>query len=280
MQYLLKVSRLGGRAVVLALALGDDKTVSFDIPVQDYVSASALPLSTNSDDSKLSDALRGVFISIARLSDLISLFKVNIIQRLAPGLQKEGYDDSRHQQLEDPRRPLRQPEEPNPPRLDPMPAPAHPYPLHDPLAMPPRRPIPAGDFPPPGFEDEYEINRPPRGFHPGYGGPGERRPLNIGERDLYPPGLGPHDPLRGHFGPSGGGGGGMHPTFDDPMFGGGRHGGDFDPQVPPGARYDPVGPGDGPPMGRGGRPGFPGGGGGAFGGGAFGGRGGFGGGII
>lgn len=47
---------------------------------------------------------------------------------------------------------------------------------------------------------------------------GQRRPLTIGERDLYPPGLGPHDPLRGGgYGP---GGGGMHPTFDDPLFGG------------------------------------------------------------
>lgn len=62
------------------------------------------------------------------------------------------------------------------------------------------------------------MNRPTRG---GFGG--ERRPLNIGERDLYPPGLGPHDPLRGGgFGP---GGGGMHPTFDDPMFGGRGGGG-------------------------------------------------------
>jgi len=50
-----------------------------------------------------------------------------------------------------------------------------------------------------------------------------RRPLNIGERDLYPQGLGPHDPLRGGgFGP---GGGGMHPTFEDPMFGGRGGGG-------------------------------------------------------
>ena len=41
-----------------------------------------------------------------------------------------------------------------------------------------------------------------------------------GERDLYPPGLGPNDPLR--IGPMRGPrGGGMHPTADDPMFGGG-----------------------------------------------------------
>ena len=71
-----------------------------------------------------------------------------------------------------------------------------------------------GDFPPPGFEDEYEVHRPRGGIG------GERRPLNIGERDLYPPGLGPHDPLRGGGGGFGPGGGGMHPAFDDPMFGG------------------------------------------------------------
>lgn len=91
------------------------------------------------------------------------------------------------------------------------------------------------------------------------GGSG-RSPFNIGHDDLHPPGLGPHDPLRSSglpFGGGGGGGGGfggMHPTFDDPLFAGqggrtgpGRgSGGEFDPQVPPGARYDPLGPGGGP----------------------------------
>ena len=61
----------------------------------------------------------------------------------------------------------------------------------------------------------------------------------------------------------------MHPTFDDPMFGGGDGVGGvggYDPRAPPGARYDPVGPGDGPPNLRDG-PRFPGGrGGGGFGG--------------
>lgn len=94
----------------------------------------------------------------------------------------------------------------------------------------------------------------------------------IGEQDLYPPGLGPHDPLR--MGPGGiRGGGGMHPTFDDPLFGGRGGNGGYDPRAPPGARYDPVGPDDDPPMGAmGGR--FPGrgpGGGGGGGGGGFGG---------
>ena len=87
--------------------------------------------------------------------------------------------------------------------------------------------------------------------------PGARSPFGIGHDDLNPPGLGPHDPLRGSFVGGGGGfGGGMHPTFDDPLFGGrgGQGRGQGGPQNPPGARYDPIGPGDGPQRGMGGRP--------------------------
>lgn len=283
MQYLLKISRLGSKAVIFALALGDDRTASFDVPTKDYVSESALPLSADSREN-FSDRLSQIFVSSTRVGDLISLFKVNVIQRLAPGLQKEGYEDTSQQtrqasrQLEqrDERQPAR-----DPLRDDRMPQPARPYPFNDPLAVPPRNPMPTGDFLPPRFEDEFEINAPPRGYHPGYG---ERRPLNIGERDLYPPGIAPHDPLRGHFGPQRGGGG-MHPTFDDPMFGGmGGGGQEYIPRVPAGARYDPVGPDDNQPSGRGGRPNVRGGFGGPRGGfggpGGFGGFGGFGGDII
>ncbi|KAL8741434.1 MAG: hypothetical protein Q9184_008385, partial [Pyrenodesmia sp. 2 TL-2023] len=192
--------------------------------------------------------------------------------KLAPGLRKEGYEESAHAASTAAAEEERQNEQPpqrgdrnlpppagyDPLRDDPLPPAAQPRPYNDPLAAEPRRSYPAGDFPPPGFEDEYEIYRPP-----GRGGiGGERRPLNIGERDLYPPGMGPHDPLRagppGYGGGGGGfGGGGMHPTFDDPLFRGQGGAG----RAPPGARYDPVGPGDGPPNLRGG-PRFPGGGGG------------------
>lgn len=227
-------------------------------------------------------------------TDLANLLKINIIQRLLPSLQKEGYEESDNPDdraaAEDAsaaaRGGVRQPA----PRMpDPLPQPAqpHPYPVADPLAAPPHRPIPAGDFPPPDFEDEYEINAParrPLAYAPPAGLPG-RSPFNIGHDDLNPPGLGPHDPLRGSFvggGIGGGGlprpggmGGGMHPTFDDPLFqdpgGQGRGGGGgFDPQVPPGARWDPVGPGGAPrfggnrPGGRGGPFGGGGGGGGGF----------------
>ncbi|KAJ5900539.1 uncharacterized protein N7473_004609 [Penicillium subrubescens] len=157
MQYLFKVSRLGNNAVIFALALGDDRTSSFDLPAKDYISASALPLTQTEN---LTSDLRDVFISTARLNDLIGLFKINVIQKLAPGLYKEGY--------EEPSRPTReQPEDSRQRdrlRDDSLPQPARPYPFEDPLAPAPRQPNPAGDFAPPGFEDEFEINRPPRGF--------------------------------------------------------------------------------------------------------------------
>ena len=242
MQYLLKVSRLGNNAVIFALALGDDRTSSFDIPTKDYISASALPLS---QAENLTATLRDVFISLSRLGDLIGLFKINVIQKLAPGLYKEGYED----QAQVPRERPEESRQRDRLRDDSLPQRARPYPFEDPLANAPRQPNPAGDFAPPGFEDEFEINRPPRGFPPGF--PGGRSPWNIGERDLYPAGLGPNDPLRGTMGPGSGSGGGMHPTFDDPLFGGtGGAGQGYDPRQPPGARYDPPGP-FGPPSGRG-----------------------------
>jgi len=263
MEYLLKLNRLGNNVVVQALAIGDDRTTTFDLLAKDYISLSALPLTVSKDNIQ---AFRDTFISTSRLEDLISLFQINVIQKLAPGIYKEGYDATDREDSER-RRTVDRPRH-DPLRDDSQPIPARPYPFDDPLALPPRRPIPLGDFPPPGFEDEYEINRPPRGYPPYFGG---FNPPGFGDRDLYPPGLGPRDPLRGTLGPSRGGG--MHPTFDDPLFAGqgGQRG--YDPQIPPGARYDPVGPGDGRTYGPDrGRPGW---------GGGFGGpRGGFGGDII
>lgn len=139
---------------------------------------------------------------------------------------------------------------PNPLR-EPLPQPARPHPFNDPLAMPPHRPPPDGDFAPPGFDDEYDLQRPLRGMAPPY--PGAGSPFGIGGDDLNPPGLGPHDPFRPGFVGGGGGNGGMHPTFDDPLFRGQGRGG-FNPHAPPGARYDPTGPGDAPHRGGGGRP--------------------------
>lgn len=259
MEFLLKVTRLGGKAIILGVGLGDDKTAQLEIKAQDYISENSIK-HAKSDDK---DSLKNAYISAGRMEDLAGLVKSNIIQKLIPGLRKEGYEDAA-QTSEQQRAPAaaREPQRGDPgrpPELDPLrddqPRPARPHPFDDPLALPPRRPGPVPDFAPPGFEDEYELQR-PGGRFPG----GPQQPFgNIGERDLYPPGLGPHDPLR--MGPGGGGfrgGGGMHPTFDDPLFQGQGGGGGYDPRAPPGARYDPVGPGDGPPnLRQGGR--FPGG---------------------
>ena len=240
LEYLVKVSRLGSKAVINGLGIGDDKVHTLDLLIKDFLSESSFPYSIPSPDSAndRAQSLRGLFISAGRLTDAGSLLKLQIIQKLAPGLHKEGYEDSAHaasqqpdaRQQGDPRMPG--PDNPrgegaphDPLRDGRLPPAAQPRPFHDPLAADPRRPLPAGDFPPPGFDDEYDIMRPPGGAGVG----GGRRPMNIGERDLYPPGLGPHDPLRGGgFGP--GGGGGMHPTFDDPLFGGRRGGRGMDPR--------------------------------------------------
>ena len=286
--YLVKVSRLGSKALIHGLTLPDEgKIHSVDVPTKEFISPSSLPLRVTSeeDEPSVSAKIRDIFISAARITDLAALLKINLIQKLAPGLRKEGYEESAHAasnaRSSSPlassagrEREAQRPER-DPLADDRTPPYALPRPFDDPLALGPRRPYPAGDFQPPGFEDEYEINRPP-GAGP-YGG--ARRPLNIGERDLYPPGLGPHDPFRGPggYGSGGGiGGGGMHPTFDDPMFDGQGGFGGPGGRAPPGARYDPVGPGDGVPRGGLGR--FPGGGGGGFGRGGMGGP--FGGDII
>ncbi|KAI4188020.1 MAG: hypothetical protein L6R41_002434 [Letrouitia leprolyta] len=251
LHYILKISRLGTKAIINALGIGDEKVYTVEVPIRDFLSPSSLPFtvptpssSSSSDNNESSfiskeneHKLTACFISAGRITDLSALLKTQIIQRLAPGLRKEGYEESAHaagsntcedrQREPPPERGTRDPRPAGyePLRDDPLPPAAQPRPFHDPLAAEPRRPYPADDFPPPGFEDEYGMNRPPGG------GPfvGDRRPLNIGERDLYPPGLGLHDPLRGgpgFGGLGGGGGGGMHPTFDDPLFAGnGRVGG-------------------------------------------------------
>ena len=202
---------------------------TFDLKPTDFVAESSLPFTLSSPEgaNDATSSIRKVFISAGRIADAASLLKIHILQKVAPGLQKEGYEESAHAASQsreqagatrpEPGRQGQGAPAPDPLRDDRLPPLAQPRPYGDPLAAGPRRPYPAGDFPPPGFEDEYEVNRPRGGIG------GERRPLNIGERDLYPPGLGPHDPLRGGgFGP---GGGGMHPTFDDPMFGGRGGGG-------------------------------------------------------
>ena len=97
MEYIIKVGRLGSKATVDAIATGDDKRTSFDITVADYVSASNLPATPVAGNSEVNEESRktieNIFISAGRLSDLGSLLKLKVIQKLAPGIQKEGYEE-------------------------------------------------------------------------------------------------------------------------------------------------------------------------------------------
>lgn len=205
LHFLIKVNRLGNKTHVMGVGLGDDKTASFDFITQDYTSDSFFPYTNaTSEPGKLKDA----FISENRIRDLATLVKINIIQKLVPGVTKSGYEEEAIRSEAGPGdnagARARQPEE------DPLRIPR----LYDGprFPRPYAPPIPAGGDGPPGFDDEYDILRPPTRITPG-----GRNPLSIGDDDLNPPGLGPYGP--GPMNPMGG----MHPTADHPMFGG--HGG-------------------------------------------------------
>jgi hypothetical protein len=229
MKFLLKVSRLGSKIVIMAVGLGDDKTASTELVTKDWVSESFF-----AEDAENKRPVEEAYISPSRLSDLISLFKTSIVQKLIPGLHKPGYEEetvstatgssSAASREGGPSRSgegaiLPRPSRPERDEDDPLRIPRHP------------RPHPYGSpnpDDPPGFEDEYEINRPPGNpwVFPGAGG--GRNPYRIGDDDLRPPGLGPNPPLRGPFiGEEEGNG--MFVGPNHPMFGG-RQGGVPDPR--------------------------------------------------
>lgn len=272
-RFIVKVARMGGKAEIRGMALKEDLVARSEIVIKDFISNAALPIRITmtpegeEDRSDLRQKLQNVFVSVDSVEQLANSIGTNIVQVLTPTARMESLRET-------PDDMTRLPIQASHPDIAPPPT------LQDTLPPSARARIPVGDFPPPDFEDPYDLNRPPA--YPA-STPAHMPFGNIGADDLYPPGLGPHDPL--HPGlrippfpqrpqGGGGGGGGMHPTFDDPLFGGrggmGGMGGEFDPQVPPGARYDPLGPGGEPRFsGRGPR-----GGNGAFGGGGAFGRGG------
>jgi hypothetical protein len=72
MQYVVKVDRLGGKAEIRGIGLGDERISRFEITAKDYVSSAALPLRitmTNGEEdrSDLEQKLREVFISPSRI---------------------------------------------------------------------------------------------------------------------------------------------------------------------------------------------------------------------
>ncbi|KAF9306600.1 hypothetical protein BGZ74_004963 [Mortierella antarctica] len=254
LNYLIKCIRMAHKFVIHGTAIETSKICSLELQVKDFTSPSYFPFSTATDQER--DPLWNGFISRSRINDLISQFKIKIIQQLIPGLTKPGYQEES------------------------VPAstasegsttsgtgagrgrgrgeyPDY-YPDNDPLRMPGVGGLPRPGFPrPPIFEDPFSAEDPGYG---GMGGPGN--PFSIGRDDL--------DPFGGRLGGIGGGGGGgfggfggigggsgggmvvgpNHPMFRRPPGSGGVGGGGIygGPQplprgsVPPGARFDPIGP--------------------------------------
>lgn len=73
MQYVVKIDRLGGKAEIRGIGLGDERISRFEITAKDYISASALPLriklssAGEEDRSDLAAKLRELFISESRI---------------------------------------------------------------------------------------------------------------------------------------------------------------------------------------------------------------------
>ncbi|KAI0321848.1 PI31 proteasome regulator N-terminal-domain-containing protein [Amylostereum chailletii] len=234
LEFVVKVVKLGSRTLVNAIAVESDKAASLDISTDDFVSPSFFPYNASTDDAQ---PLVHGFISSNRIVDLVGQFKLKIIQKLMPGLHKEGYTedtgDSSGARRESPpeNNPAARPRPESPPF-----APDRPFNL--PAHLPPQNPLEIGrrDLDPLGLGSNPFA---PPSLFPGSGGDGML--------------VGPNHPIFGQRGQRGGpirgpwGGDGYLPSMG----------------APPGARFDPVGPGMGPFPGRGGlnpRGGLPGGG--------------------
>ncbi|KAJ7638691.1 PI31 proteasome regulator N-terminal-domain-containing protein [Roridomyces roridus] len=229
LEFLFKVSKLGGRTLINAIALESDKASSLDIATNDFVSPSFYPQDLSNPDA--TPLIHG-FISSNRVTDLMSQFKLKIIQNLVPGLRKDGYTETENVSGTSTSAPANSTNA-------------------TPAAAQPRY------QPPPVFPGEAPYHTPPA-FGP-------RNPLEIGRRDLDPFPANPFAPPA--LFPGAGGGDGMFVGPGHPILGGqrgpnrGPWGGDgFLPPMgaPPGARFDPIGPfgpGVGPfPGGAGRRP--------------------------
>ncbi|KAG8887019.1 hypothetical protein FRB98_000644 [Tulasnella sp. 332] len=224
--FFLKIVKLGTRVVIHGIALESGATNTLDILTSDYTSPSFFPHSLDSSSNPL---VHG-FISSNRVKDLAQLYKLNILMKLVPGLRKEGYEEATATAAPAPQRGQPSREQP---RTDP--SPFRPF-GNDPRASNDYDPL---RIPSIGRRDLDPIPRNP--FSP---------PSLFGGEDdgMF---VGPNHPIfRDRRGPGGAGSFGGEPQ--------GPWGGDgFLPAMgaPPGARFDPIGPGP-----RGGLPlgGFPG----------------------
>lgn len=68
----------------------DDKTATLDILTADFTSESSFPYDGGAESAA---PLVHSFISSARITDLVGQFKMQVVQKILPGLRKEGYEE-------------------------------------------------------------------------------------------------------------------------------------------------------------------------------------------
>jgi len=213
LEFILKVSKLGARTMINAIALESDKASSLDIPTGDFTSSSFFPHDLSAPNAQ--PLIHG-FISSNRITDLMSQFQLRIIQKLIPGLQKQGYTEASPAASSSSQALPGRPNNPQPARPQPVSPPSAPD-HSDPYGIPTRNPLeigrsdlspfPRNPFTPPSLFPDNDGD----GM---YVGP--NHPIFNGQGGLRPPGN------RGPFGGDG---------FLPPMG------------APPGARFDPIVPG-------------------------------------
>ncbi|CEQ42053.1 SPOSA6832_03825 [Sporobolomyces salmonicolor] len=91
LDFVVSVIDLGGRALIAGAAVENPRSTSFDLLLTDYFSPSALSPSSPLPVSALSPS--NPFSSPTRLKDLVVLYRLNVLQKLIPGLSKEGYSE-------------------------------------------------------------------------------------------------------------------------------------------------------------------------------------------
>jgi proteasome inhibitor subunit 1 (PI31) len=261
LEFLVKVVKLSGRTLVNAIAVEvcissstlskgslkrvswkSDKAATLDICTNDFVSPSFYPYDASSTNG--SPLVHG-FISSNRVADLMSQFKMQIIRKLIPSLQKEGYTEVESSSRQPP--PAATPANPHavePPRAPQSQQP--PYAPINPLQIGSRDLNPIIDqhpFAPPGVfgnngdgmfvGPNHPIfggrNRYDGTEHGPWGGDGYLPPLGAprGARfDPILPTIGPFSGMGPSFGPAGRGSGGNLRRFNNP---------DNDEFLPPGS---------------------------------------------
>jgi hypothetical protein len=85
MQYVVKIDRLGGKAEIRGIGLGDERISRFEVTAKDYISSAALPLRITltqdggEDRSNLQEKLKELFISPSRIQGKSLLSRPNFI---------------------------------------------------------------------------------------------------------------------------------------------------------------------------------------------------------